>query len=190
MYSSINITYSNKKISQKKVYKRQCFLKQDILFPKRQTLIQVSSCIWLHASCSKTITKTKTSPNSSCQSSSVNQVSQLIAIAQTYSCLHYPHSLKYTMIRLTSTLAAVASAFTSSADAFSYTKAKMIQARLMGSPLPLEYQEQYELQDHYHPPHPAETGTFDRAVDCANHFGMCDIEEILDLSDGACRLCA
>jgi len=44
-------------------------------------------------------------------------------------------------------------------------------------------QGQYQPQDQFEQPHPAETGALDRAMDCANNFGMCDIEEVLDLSD-------
>lgn len=115
------------------------------------------------------------------------------------------------MVRLASSLAAAALALQtpSSADAFSYTK--MIRTCKFRSLLAFRPQEQYQqpqeqyqqsqeqyqqpqeqyqqpqgqyqLQDQYEQPHPAETGSLDRAVDCANNFGMCDIDEILDLSD-------
>lgn len=83
------------------------------------------------------------------------------------------------MFRRACSLAAAAAL--TPADAFSYTQ--MIRSRQVGTLLAFQSQEQYQLQELYQPPHPAETGTLDRAVDCANNFGLCDIEEILDLSD-------
>jgi len=109
------------------------------------------------------------------------------------------------MFRIASSLSVAAAALQAlmSANAFSYTnkltrthRIKSLfafqpqepyqqQERYQQQPYPADQpQESYQPQEGYQQqPHPAETGALDRAVDCANNFGMCDVDEILDLSD-------
>jgi len=67
------------------------------------------------------------------------------------------------MLKLVSTLALLASAI--SVSAFSTTRSTIIRS---SSPTAIFY-------------HPE---TFDRAVECANNFGLCNVDELLKLSDG------
>ena len=66
------------------------------------------------------------------------------------------------MLKLASALVLL----TASTSAFSSTRSTMIITR--SSPTAL----------FYHPP------TFDRAVECANEFGLCDVDELLNLAEG------
>ncbi len=77
------------------------------------------------------------------------------------------------MLKLATALAIITSA-TGGIDAFSSTALfeRVLFARQQGSAL--NYQsEVYDI-----------SGAYQRAVDCANNFGMCDIDELLDLSEG------
>lgn len=38
----------------------------------------------------------------------------------------------------------------------------------------------FKTELNYHPE------TFERAVDCANNYGMCNVDELLNLADGMC----
>lgn len=79
--------------------------------------------------------------------------------SQTIIQLQYSNKI---MLKLASALALL----TASTSAFSSTRSTMRSTR--SSPTAL----------FYHPP------TFDRAVECANEFGLCDVDELLNLAEG------
>ena len=78
--------------------------------------------------------------------------------SQTIIQLQYSNKI---MLKLASALALL----TASTSAFSSTRSTMRSTR--SSPTAL----------FYHPP------TFDRAVECANEFGLCDVDELLNLAE-------
>ena len=80
--------------------------------------------------------------------------------SQTIIQLQYSNKI---MLKLASALALL----TASTSAFSSTRSTMRSTR--SSPPTALF---------YHPP------TFDRAVECANEFGLCDVDELLNLAEG------
>ncbi len=91
------------------------------------------------------------------------------------------------MIRLASVLALAVIGGLQSASAFSPTigAAKIAS----GQSTSLDYYPDNTFLNYQHggdfpePQHDI-TLTYDRAMDCANNYGMCDIDELLDLSEG------
>mmetsp|Transcript_518 Transcript_518/g.1038 ORF Transcript_518/g.1038 Transcript_518/m.1038 type:complete len:186 (-) Transcript_518:307-864(-) len=95
------------------------------------------------------------------------------------------------MNKLASTLAIFA-AIVPSTLAFSATKINARSSATATKQTCLNYHPDsggFEPQTETYAPHPSAYGpqteaqTYDRALDCVNNFGMCDIDELMDLSE-------
>jgi hypothetical protein len=91
------------------------------------------------------------------------------------------------MVRLASVLALALIGGLQSASAFVPTTSASNNAR--GQSTSLDYYPDntflnYQQGGDFPEPQHDIALTYDRAMDCANNFGMCDIDELLDLSEG------
>lgn len=90
------------------------------------------------------------------------------------------------MLKLVSTLAIFAASVPSTLAFTSEVHANKITARSPASTTMNYHPSEFDPTTYEHPsaftPEP-EPQTYDRALDCANNFGLCNIDELLDLSE-------